>query len=75
MTLCPKGNGIFYDDNGSFYEGEWWDGKRHGRGRAVYGGREVDGSGGDAYEGNWENDFRYYPHWHHHPDRSNTESM
>jgi hypothetical protein len=55
---CVQGDGVFFDDDGNSYEGEWMDGKRHGRGRAVYGGRAVDGFGGDVYEGHWENGMR-----------------
>jgi hypothetical protein len=45
-------------DNGDTYEGDWVAGQRHGRGRAVYGGRPIDNFGGDVYEGHWENDMK-----------------
>ncbi|KXZ53902.1 hypothetical protein GPECTOR_6g820 [Gonium pectorale] len=57
----PTGHGTFFADNGDTYEGEWLNGKRHGKGRAVYGGRPVDGFGGDVYEGYFENDVKSGP--------------
>lgn len=58
--LILQGSGLFYDDDGNLYEGEWIQGKRHGQGRAVYGGRAIDAFGGDVYEGHWENDLRCF---------------
>ncbi|PNW80755.1 hypothetical protein CHLRE_07g328350v5 [Chlamydomonas reinhardtii] len=57
----PTGHGTFFADNGDTYEGEWLNGRRHGKGRAVYGGRPVDGFGGDVYEGYFENDVKCGP--------------
>ncbi len=57
----PTGHGTFFDDSGDTYEGEWLNGQRHGKGRAVYGGRPVDGFGGDIYEGSFENDMKCVP--------------
>lgn len=54
----PQGHGIYYGEDGIVYEGDWVNGLRHGKGRAIYGGRPSDGFGGDVYEGNWENDVR-----------------
>lgn len=53
-----QGHGTFFEDSGDNYEGEWYEGKRHGKGRAVYGGRPIDGFGGDVYEGSWEDDMK-----------------
>jgi hypothetical protein len=53
-----QGSGLFYDDLGNSYDGEWQAGLRHGRGRSVTGGRPVDGFGGDVYEGSWEHDVK-----------------
>jgi hypothetical protein len=57
-ALLRQGHGTFFADDGDTYEGEWHNGKRHGKGRAVYGGRPVDGFGGDVYEGYFENDVK-----------------
>lgn len=43
---------------GEPYEGSFQDGLRHGQGRQVYGGRPLDGWGGDVYEGDWFEDKR-----------------
>ena len=53
-----QGHGTFFADNGDTYEGEWLNGRRHGKGRAVCGGRAVDGFGGDVYEGYFEDDVK-----------------
>lgn len=55
---CVQGHGTFFCDNGDTYEGEWHNGRRHGKGRAVYGGRPIDGFGGDVYEGYFEDDVK-----------------
>jgi len=47
-----------FEDNGDTYEGDFLYGQKHGRGRAVYGGRPVDGFGADVYEGHFENDLK-----------------
>lgn len=57
----PTGHGTCFDDDGNSYEGDWLNGKRHGKGRAVYGGRAIDGFGGDVYEGNFANDMKHGP--------------
>lgn len=54
----PHGRGMLYTDKGEPYEGEFMDGLRHGKGRQVYGGRPLDGFGGDIYEGDWVEDKR-----------------
>lgn len=54
-----QGHGTLFEENGDTYEGDWLGGRRHGRGRAVYGGRPIDGFGGDVYEGHWENDMKW----------------
>lgn len=53
-----QGQGLFYDDAGNSYDGEWQAGLRHGRGKSVAGGRPTDGFGGDVYEGGWQQDLR-----------------
>lgn len=58
FTHLHQGHGTLFESNGDSYEGDWVNGRRHGRGRAVYGGRPVDGFGGDVYEGHWEDDVR-----------------
>lgn len=47
------GFGVLYNEYGEKYEGCFEDGKRHGRGRQTYGGRPIDGFGGDVYDGEW----------------------
>ena len=47
-----EGFGVFFNDQGERYEGEWLNSKRHGRGRQTIGGR-FDGVGADVYEGDW----------------------
>jgi len=54
----PQGHGTVFEDNGDTYEGDFLYGQKHGRGRAVYGGRPIDGFGGDVYEGHFENDLK-----------------
>ena len=54
----PSGMGVFYNEKGECYNGEWKHGMRHGKGRQTYGGRPVDGFGGDVYEGDWQDDKR-----------------
>lgn len=54
----PHGRGVLYTDKGEPYEGDFVDGLRHGQGRQVYGGRPLDGFGGDTYEGEWFEDKR-----------------
>jgi hypothetical protein len=41
------GNDLYY---GGVYEGNWKNGKRHGKGKYTY-------AGGVVYEGNWENNM------------------
>ena len=53
-----SGEGTFYNDKGECYAGEWCEGMREGKGRQTYGGRPVDGYGGDVYEGEWQRDKR-----------------
>lgn len=53
-----QGHGTYFEDNGDTYEGEYLNGKRHGKGRAVYGGRAVDNFGGDVYEGYFRDDVK-----------------
>lgn len=53
-----SGKGTFYNDRGECYVGEWLDGLREGKGKQTYGGRAVDGYGGDVYEGEWKQDQR-----------------
>jgi hypothetical protein len=57
-TLTAQGHGTVFEDNGDTYEGDFLYGQKHGRGRAVYGGRPVDGFGADVYEGHFENDLK-----------------
>lgn len=52
-AALPQGQGTNFDETGDTYEGEYIDGMKQGRGRAVYGGRPVDGFGGDVYEGSF----------------------
>jgi hypothetical protein len=58
VAVSMQGHGTYFMDNGDTYEGDWVSGQRHGRGRAVYGGRPIDNFGGDVYEGHWENDMK-----------------
>eukprot|EP00798_Chlamydomonas_sp_ICE-L_P011785 gene11785-14917_t len=53
----PTGHGTFFEENNDSYEGDWLDGKKHGKGRAVYGGRASDQFGADVYEGGFEDDM------------------
>ena len=63
------GKGIFIDENGSRYIGDWWNGMRHGKGTCIYyDGKTYDGEGqldkmdgkgelvyssGERYVGDW----------------------
>ena len=48
----PHGNGFMqYLDAGRSYDGEWKQGRRHGRGGATF-------EGGDTYQGMYANDKR-----------------
>lgn len=66
-----QGSGVYFDDEGNSYEGEFQAGLRHGRGRAVAcsGGADSSSKGsagagaaavaaGDVYEGCWQHDKR-----------------
>jgi hypothetical protein len=55
-----QGAGVYFDDEGSSYEGEFQAGLRHGRGREVSGSSSSTGAGGagDVYEGCWQHDRR-----------------
>ena len=44
-----KLKGIYTDSDGGKYEGEWFEGKRHGKGTMTY-------ESGDKYEGEWFKD-------------------
>lgn len=70
VCLSTQGLGVYFYDNGSKYEGEWYMGKRTGRGKMMY-------ADGDVYEGEWVDDKRaglgvltlssgdhYEGHWH-----------
>lgn len=46
-----QGIGLYFYDDGSKYEGEWFRNMRHGRGKMLY-------KSGDVYEGEWELDKR-----------------
>ncbi|MBN1500261.1 MAG: hypothetical protein JW982_08900 [Spirochaetes bacterium] len=48
---CKNGTGKYTWKNGSYYTGEWKDGKRSGNGIFYY-------SNGSIYDGQWENDKR-----------------
>ena len=52
------GIGVYYNAKGECFNGDWLRGKRHGKGRQTYGGRPVDGYGGDVYQGDWMDDKR-----------------
>lgn len=52
------GFGVLYNEYGEKYEGCFENGKRHGRGRQTYGGRPIDGFGGDVYDGEWAGGMR-----------------
>jgi hypothetical protein len=61
LLLTNQGSGVYFDDEGSSYEGEFLAGMRHGRGRAVAATLDDsagDGGGGDVYEGCWLHDKR-----------------
>jgi hypothetical protein len=47
------GYGVLYNEFGEKYEGFFEGGKRHGKGRQMYGGRPIDGFGADVYDGEW----------------------
>lgn len=49
-----QGLGIYFYEDGSKYEGEWFRNVRHGRGKLVY-------ANGDVYEGDWDADKRSGP--------------
>ena len=49
---------MYYNSKGECYSGEWLKGKRNGEGKQTYGGRPVDGYGGDVYQGDWSGDKR-----------------
>jgi hypothetical protein len=49
LSLFLQGLGIFYYANGDKYEGEWFQDKRHGRGKMVC-------ENGDVFEGDWVDD-------------------
>lgn len=42
-----NGRGLFYYNDGSYYEGYWRDNKMHGKGSLYY------SNGSLAYDGNW----------------------
>ena len=44
---CQNGEGVYVERDGSRYEGEWKDGKRHGKGQLVY-------TNGVTKQGFWE---------------------
>jgi hypothetical protein len=48
-----EGLGQFQYLNGSIYEGEWRENKKHGRGKFI----EADGR--IIYNGDWENDYKH----------------
>ena len=52
MENKKHGFGVFFNAKGERYEGEWFEGKRHGKGKQTYGGR-FDGLGADVYDGEW----------------------
>ena len=45
--------------DGSFYEGEWKDRLRHGKGTYKYGGTYNDGENRDVYKGEWKDNSRH----------------
>jgi hypothetical protein len=50
----PEGSGTMTFDSsesGLTYEGDWWQGKKHGQGKMTY-------KNGDIYDGFWENDMK-----------------
>ncbi len=48
-----QGMGRFDYQNGSIYDGDWRDNKKHGRGRMI------EGDGRSIYNGEWENDLKH----------------
>lgn len=52
-----NGHGVFKWKNGSSYEGEWFNEKKHGKGRRLTTGRYVYDNG-DIYEGDFSNDVQ-----------------
>jgi hypothetical protein len=57
--MVSQGSGVYYDDEGNSYEGEFQGGLRHGRGRAMTAGDSAGAGGsGDVYEGCWLNGMR-----------------
>ena len=51
-----NGNGIYTYPDGSKYEGDWEDNKKHGKGIYYYNNELWKG---DKYEGDWENDNQH----------------
>ena len=47
--VMRHGRGMFYDHDGSVYDGEWYEDQRCGRGKMLF----ADGS---FYDGQWEGD-------------------
>ena len=53
---CKNGTGAFIYGQGSYYAGEWKDGKRHGRGKYHFSKGE---NNYDFYDGEYLNDYRH----------------
>jgi hypothetical protein len=50
-----NGKGVFTWSDGSKYEGDWKDGKRHGKG--IHGIHGYTWSDGSKFEGDWKEDW------------------
>ena len=58
MSTMVQGNGIYYDESGSAYEGHWVGGLRQGHGQQAYVPEDRDGLSSDVYDGEWDQDNR-----------------